>query len=57
MKDNKKFMAIGSLVITVAAAVIEYVKVINEESIDDKVNRLIDEKLAEREIKYENDLK
>lgn len=57
MKDNKKLMAIGSLVITVAAAVIEYVKVINEESIDDKVNRLIDERLAEREIIYENDLK
>lgn len=49
MKDNKKFMAIGSLAITIAAAVIEYIKVINEESIDDKVNRLIDERLAERD--------
>lgn len=49
MKDNKKFMAIGAMVVTVASAVIECIKVINEESIDDKVNRLIDEKLAERD--------
>lgn len=57
MKDNKKFMAIGAMVVTIASAVIECIKVINEESIDDKVNRLIDEKLAEKEIEYENDLK
>lgn len=49
MRDNKKFMAIGAMVVTIASAVIECVKVINEESIDDKVNRLIDEKLAKRD--------
>lgn len=49
MKDNKKFMAIGAMVVTIASAVFECIKVINAESIDDKVNRLIDEKLAERD--------
>ena len=49
MKNNKKFMAIGAMVVTVASAVIECIRVINEETIDDKVNRLIDEKLAERD--------
>lgn len=57
MKDNKKFMAIGAMVVTVASAVIECIRVINEETIDDKVSRLIDERLAEIEIEYENDLK
>lgn len=57
MKDNKKFMAIGAMVVTIASAVIECIKVINEESLDDKINRLVDEKLAEKEIEYENDLK
>lgn len=56
LKD-KRFVTIGVMCVSIASAVLECIKTLNAEDTETMVNRLIDEKFAEREIKYENDLK
>lgn len=48
LKD-KKFVTIGAMCVSIAAAVLECIKTLNEEDTETMVNRIIDERLKVNE--------
>lgn len=46
---RQKVVTIGIMVVTIASAVLEGIKSLNAESTEEMVDRLIEEKLAERD--------